>query len=61
MVAERIRSIVCPSCNNTYKMLEKKIPPKGGTATCKRCGGHIVIKGLGKSVPPAAGEPAEAE
>jgi predicted Zn finger-like uncharacterized protein len=45
-----IRSIVCPACNNAYKIPESKIPPKGATATCKKCGGSIFIQGLQRGV-----------
>ena len=60
MAAENIRNIVCPSCNNTYRMPEKKIPAKGGAATCKKCGGRIVIKGLQMSGSAFTREPAAA-
>ncbi|MEW6666922.1 MAG: zinc-ribbon domain-containing protein [Thermodesulfobacteriota bacterium] len=52
-----VRSIVCPTCNSTYRMPESKIPAKGATATCKKCGGRIVIEGLQKNVPVIASEP----
>jgi predicted Zn finger-like uncharacterized protein len=57
MVAVKIRSIVCPYCNSIYKMPESKIPAKGATAICKKCGGRIVIEGPQKSVPVVASEP----
>jgi predicted Zn finger-like uncharacterized protein len=57
MAAMRIQHIVCPHCNSTYRIPESKIPAKGGTATCKKCGGRIVIEGLQKSAPADASEP----
>ncbi len=46
-----IRSVVCPTCNNTYKLPESKIPEKGARAVCKNCGGRIVIEGRKKDAP----------
>ena len=34
-------SIVCPSCNATYKRPSGMLPDKTLVATCKRCGGKI--------------------
>ena len=37
--------IVCPTCNTSYKIPADRIPSgKRGVATCKRCGGKIVIE-----------------
>jgi predicted Zn finger-like uncharacterized protein len=37
--------IVCPTCNAVYKIRDDTIPSgKRAMATCKRCGGKIVIK-----------------
>ena len=36
--------IPCPTCNTSYSVTEKKIPPgKRGVAACKKCGSRIVI------------------
>jgi predicted Zn finger-like uncharacterized protein len=57
MVAVKTRRIVCPYCNSIYSMPESKIPPKGGTSICKKCGGRIIIEPLQKSVPVVASQP----
>ena len=37
--------IVCPTCNAIYKIPDDTIPPgKSAVATCKKCGGKIVIE-----------------
>ncbi len=36
---------VCPTCNTVYKISDEKIPPgKRAVATCRKCGGKIVIE-----------------
>jgi len=36
--------IPCPTCNTSYSISEKKIPPgKRGVAACRKCGSRIVI------------------
>jgi predicted Zn finger-like uncharacterized protein len=37
--------VVCPTCNTSYNIPDNKIPQgKRVTATCKRCGGKIIIE-----------------
>lgn len=36
--------IVCSQCNATFKILDKMISSKKAVATCKKCGGRIVIE-----------------
>lgn len=57
MVAVRMKQVVCPYCNSTYRIPESKIPAKGATAICKKCGNRILIEGLQKSAPAVASEP----
>lgn len=36
---------VCPTCNTVYNIPDNKIPPgKSAVATCRKCGGKIVIE-----------------
>ena len=37
-------NIVCAQCNTTYTLPDQKIPAKGAVASCKKCGGRIVIE-----------------
>lgn len=44
--------IVCPVCNTSYKIPSNKIPQgKRAVATCKKCGGKIVIEPSGETKP----------
>ncbi len=36
--------IICPQCNASYNIPNNKIPKKRAVATCKNCGGKIVIE-----------------
>jgi len=37
--------IVCPTCQAVYTIADKKIPPgRRASATCKKCGGRIVVE-----------------
>ena len=36
--------IVCPTCNSTFKIANNKLPQKRAQATCKNCGGKIVVE-----------------
>ena len=36
--------IQCESCQATYNIDESKIPEKGATARCKKCGSRILIR-----------------
>jgi predicted Zn finger-like uncharacterized protein len=35
--------IICPSCNASYNIPEKKFPSSKAVAQCKKCGGNITI------------------
>ncbi len=54
---KKTMQIVCPTCNAAYKISESKIPEKGAKATCKKCGGKIVVKPLASSVPTTPARP----
>ena len=42
---EEVTRIVCPTCKATYTVPRNKLPQgKRAVATCKRCGGKIVIE-----------------
>lgn len=44
--------VICPMCNSKYNISEERIPHgKRGTATCKRCGGSIVIEPVNMEQP----------
>jgi len=44
--------IVCPTCNAIYKIPDDTIPPgKSAVATCKKCGGKIVIEPMAETSP----------
>jgi len=49
--------IICPTCNASYSLKSSKIPRKRAVATCKKCGGKIVVgpeqKATEITVPPA--------
>lgn len=49
--------IRCPACGRGYLVDEAKIPPAGGKATCKACGGAIELPKRAPS-PPAPRQPA---
>jgi predicted Zn finger-like uncharacterized protein len=36
--------IVCPTCNSTFKIASNNLPQKRVAATCKNCGGKIVVE-----------------
>ena len=43
--------IVCPTCNAAYNIASNKIPPgRGASATCKKCGGKIVIEARAEKI-----------
>ena len=37
-------NIVCAQCNTTYTLPDQKVPAKQAVASCKKCGGRIVIE-----------------
>lgn len=38
--------VSCPSCNTTYKIPRTRVPRRKSIATCRKCGGKMVIKPL---------------
>jgi len=38
--------VSCPSCNTSYRIPRTRVPQKRGVATCRKCGGKIVIEPL---------------
>lgn len=41
---EKPITIICPSCNISYKIPTTRIPQKRAVATCRKCGGKIIIE-----------------
>jgi predicted Zn finger-like uncharacterized protein len=40
-----VMKVLCPHCNVTYRIISTKIPQgRRVVATCKKCGGKIVIE-----------------
>ena len=40
-------NVICPTCNKTYQIQDDKLPASTAGATCKNCGGRMVIEASG--------------